>query len=242
MRCRDVLRLASDYVDGELDNRRSSAVRGHLRTCTECERAVTEIARVRDAAAELEPLDPPPSLWAGIEQRLATAEIRDAHRSRLWLWWQAVKPQLPYAAVAGAGAVLLAVWLTRGREPAPEAAPRSAAALRTQRTEIRATASNEPAVEESHGERETRELRESDEKYLATIDELRGMAAEERAEWSADQTRRYDQRIAEFDRVTLEHRKRLALADTAGPRDSDTLFALYQAEIEFLLDATLGEL
>jgi hypothetical protein len=48
--------------------------------------------------------------------------------------------------------------------------------------------------------------------------------------------------VAEFEQVTLEHRKRIAHDDSGEPATRDALFALYQAEIEFLQGAALGEL
>ena len=71
MRCRDVLRLSTAYIDGQLDERRSSAVRGHLRTCVACESAVAQEVQIRDAAAELDPIDPPAALWRAVEEKLA---------------------------------------------------------------------------------------------------------------------------------------------------------------------------
>src|SRR6185503_5104567 len=88
MRCADVERLVTEYVDGELDERRSSALRGHLRVCTGCAARVEDEVAVRETAGSLAPLDPPADLWAAIDTRLAEAEIADARRSRVWLWWQ----------------------------------------------------------------------------------------------------------------------------------------------------------
>ncbi len=120
MRCRDVDRLASAYIDAELDEARASALRGHLRVCQACLSNVEDLAAIRDGASRLEPLDPPPSLWSQIEAGLAEAEIADSNRSWLWLRWQAIQPKLLPGAVAACAAALLVLWLV---EPGVDSAP-----------------------------------------------------------------------------------------------------------------------
>lgn len=237
MKCRDVLRLSTAYLDGELDSGRSSAVRGHLRTCSSCERAVQDEALLRDSAADLPPLDPPPELWAAIEQRLADEEIADSKRSRLWIWWQAARPHVPIAAAAVGAAVLLSLWLIRRDAPAPERADDDATAIAHEQNAVFA-----PGPMDSHLERAMRQINKADESYLATISELRDVATAERDGWSDDERSRYDKRVTEFERVTLEHRKRLAYDESGDPAKRDDLFALYRAEIAFLQRAALGEI
>lgn len=240
MKCRDALRLSTAYLDGELDSRRSSAVRGHLRTCTSCEHAVEDEAILRDSASELPPLDPPPELWVGIEKRLAEEEIADAGRSRLWIWWQAARPHLPIAAAAVGAAVLLSLWLIKRDTPAePETAERGDQPAQIAHEQSAVFA---PGTAESHLERAMRQIRKTDERYLATISGLREIAEDERDDWSDEESLRFDKRVAEFDRVTLEHRKRLAHDESGDPATRDDLFALYRAEIAFLQRASLGEI
>lgn len=248
MRCRDVLDLSTAYIDGDLDDRRSSAVRGHLRVCADCERAIADEAALRDAAANLEPLDPPASMWSAIERRLEVAEIEDSRRSRLWLWWQAARPHLLYAGVGVAAVLAAAIWLGGGREgAAPAGTPPEVAAtepVHEQRAEFAPDVDDSGVddADQTQLERAMRELSKADEHYLSAITELRTMAEEERATWSSDQAARYDKRVAEFEQVTVEHRKRLAHDESGDPATRDALFALYQAEIEFLQGAALGEL
>ena len=238
MKCRDVLRLSTAYLDGELDDRRSSAVRGHVRTCASCQDAVEDEALIRDSASNLEPLDPPPELWAGIETRVAEAEIADAQRSRMWIWWHAARPHLPIAAAAVGAAVLLTLWLVRsGRDVDPSTAQDAPGQTLEQRAEFAAVGSGKTQLEQAMDE-----IRKADERYLATISDLRQIAEEERELWSDDEVSRFDQRVAEFERVTLDHRKRLAHDDSGDPATRDNLFALYRAEIAFLQRAALGEI
>lgn len=238
MKCRDALRLSTAYLDGELDSNRSSAVRGHLRTCSACREAVEDEAMLRDSAAELPVLDPPPELWAGIEKRLAEEEIADANRSRMWIWWQAARPHIPIAAAAVGAAVLLSLWLIRRDMPgdADTSSPDVAQVDHVEQQAVFASAQSE-----SHLERAMRQINKADDHYLATIAELRDLAEKERPSWTDAERSRFDKRVAEFDRVTLEHRKRLAYDESGEPATRDDLFALYRAEIAFLQRAAVGE-
>ncbi len=103
MTCRDVDALVTRHVDGELDDARASALRGHLRSCAACRARVEDEALLRDSAADLAPIDPPAELWDGIQARLAEAEVADAGRSRAWLWWQRLRPHALTGAVVTAG-------------------------------------------------------------------------------------------------------------------------------------------
>lgn len=75
LRCRDVLDLLADYVDGELDAATLGKVDAHLRGCDTCEKfggeygALVAHLRARLAAGEPE---------AGIRERLAE------QMARLW--------------------------------------------------------------------------------------------------------------------------------------------------------------
>lgn len=124
MRCGDVQDLASAFLDGELDDARTSALRGHLRQCSACMTTVRDLGAIRDAAAHLDTLEPPAEMWSAVQSRLAQAEIADAGRSRLWLHWhalrQGLRPRLLPAAVAMAGTAAVALWLWR-QSPQPVA-------------------------------------------------------------------------------------------------------------------------
>lgn len=258
MRCRDVQAVASAYIDGELDEARASALRGHLRTCDACLAMVEELAAIRDAAARLEPADPPPSLWAAVEQTLAEAEIADANRSWLWLRWQTFRPRLLPAAVAVAATVALALWVARwARTPAGPAADRVAL------TEVAAAGELSPASRssgdipagaaaaqadrdaESLFEARAREVLDADRRYQQTIDELSQLAAEERPSWSTAARAAFDHRMAAFAEAARRQAGEpgsspaIQPGQPAGgtsldPRRRDALYAIYQAKIEFL--------
>ncbi len=100
------------YLDGELDGDRGGALRGHLRGCAECRAISDDESALRDGLRALPPLDPPPSMWAGVQAQLAAAEAADAEKPR---WrrtiarWLPVMPRFAYGAIAAA-AIAILVW------------------------------------------------------------------------------------------------------------------------------------
>jgi hypothetical protein len=246
-RCRDVDRLATVYVDGELDDRRSSAVRGHLRTCAGCAERVEDEARVRALAADLEPVDPPQAMWRAIDARLAEAEIGDSRRPALWLLLQrgldgARRNGLVVGLCAAAGAVLLTLWLPRGggeAEPRGGSAPPRAAASRPgPEPAAPAVALAACAGARTHEDLLLCQMHESDRRYMDAIAELTRAVAEERLSWPAADASRFDSALAELGRAAAI--ERLRLSGQAAPAGRDPLHAIYRAQIQLLSRAVVA--
>lgn len=118
------------YLDGELADDHGSVVRGHLRECAACRQVARDEAALRDGLRSLAPVDPPPSLWAGVQARLAAEEVADARTPRWrraaarWARWARARwtPTMPQLAVASAAAAAAIALLTlrgpRADEPA----------------------------------------------------------------------------------------------------------------------------
>jgi predicted anti-sigma-YlaC factor YlaD len=115
VKCEHARAELTAYLDGELDADRGSAVRGHLRTCDACRQVATDEAAVRDELRSLPTLDPPSTMWSGIQARLAKAEVADAEKPRWRLvlarWLRPVAtPRFALAGVALAAAVTVLAW------------------------------------------------------------------------------------------------------------------------------------
>src|SRR5689334_7362849 len=132
MICDDTRRRLTAYLDGDLDADGGTLVRVHLRGCAACRQVASDEAALRDELRALPALDPPPSLWAGVQARLAAAEAVEAARPRwrraLARWAPAMpRPDLLHLVTGGlvaAAAVSLLWWRThRADEPAPTAPP-----------------------------------------------------------------------------------------------------------------------
>ncbi len=202
MRCEDVQDWLTAYLDGELDADRGSVVRGHLRTCETCRGVAGDEAALRDGLRDLPLVDPPASLWAGVQARLAEAEVADAQRPAWraalgrWLRGTLWSPRSGMIGLAVcAAAVLVIVHHTRatGDEatqvavdkagspavvPPPTAAPVSVDVTADLGGDTaRATAS-----------------------YAAAANELVAFATDARASWPEDRKQAFDAKLAELRR------------------------------------------
>lgn len=232
MRCGHVRGLTSRYLDGELDDRQMSAIRGHLRQCEFCEEAVADELALIGAAEELAPVDPPPSLWEGISARLAEEEIADASRSRLWFWWSGVwrtfRPYAPHLAGASlAAAVLGFVVLPSGVE---QQAPFRGSAV----SAPAATAVVEREFEIARGQ----EIARADARYRGTIEELLMLIEEDRGAWEPERARAFEAQLAEFE---LQAAKRRQVGLGSGDVFArDELHAVYREQIDYLSEVALA--
>lgn len=223
------------YLDGELEGDRGSAVRGHLRGCAACRQAALDEAALRDGLRALPPVDPPPSLWAGVQARLAAAEVADAERPawrRALARW-APQLRLGLAGVALAAAALLLVWHTRHHAPAEPAtpavasrvtpppaapvppAPAPAPAPAAPAADVSAELAAAPAAETAS--------------YAEAAAELMKLADDERAHWSEDRRQAFDARVTEL-------RHQIAAARDERPRQR-----AYRALIRYLQRAAIRD-
>jgi len=105
----------SEFLDGSLGTHEADEVRAHLLVCANCREVLSDLARLKTAAASLEQHRPPEHAWTRI-----SAEIKNAPRALAW--W---RPLLPVAAVllVGATAAVLTWHLPSMTRPVdPDAA------------------------------------------------------------------------------------------------------------------------
>jgi hypothetical protein len=125
--CDDIRPKLTAYLEGELEGDRGTVVRGHLRTCEECRVIAAHEARLRDELRALPTVDPPASLWAGVQARLAQEEVAESNLpswrrfvARLGRLWSPA--MLPRAAVGGllvAATILIVAWRLRPEPTVP---------------------------------------------------------------------------------------------------------------------------
>jgi len=242
MRCRDVERLCTRYVDGDLDDRVASALRGHLRTCSACRTMVEDEEAVRDAAAGLEPVEPPAALWGAVQERLARAEIADAERSLAWLWWQRLRQHALPAAVAVAAVAVLLVWNSRRNDERADQAPPSADTL-AEGAAVEAPGAPRVAPPSMRFlEAREREVLEADATYVGVIGELETAVSETRVAWSKDAARAFDTKLAELEASARQHARSLAVDGFHDPKSRDALYTSYRAQIGLMERTVLEEL
>ena len=237
MSCDKVRAQLTAYLDGELADDRGSAVRGHLRGCAECRQVATDEAALRDGLRVLPTVDAPASLWAGVQARLAAAEVADAGRPawrRTLARWMPRAPQLAFGgAVLAAAIVLVVVRAQRDDEPArPEVSPPTAIA-----PVVIAPDHSSPVPVPAPITDDNRDVSdvlasapaELSEEHAAVVRELLPLANEAREHWTDEQRREFDAHLA-----TLEH-------DVASARTERLRQRHYRALIRYLQHAAIRD-
>lgn len=232
LRCRDAQKQSSSYLDSELSPDRSAAVRGHLRTCDDCRTAFEEERELIDAAMLLPDLDPPDSIWEGVQARIAKEEVKDSLEWPLGRWLR-----LRWRPVAGVGlaAAMAATILVAQSRLTPKTEQAEQAAVPTQALALAA------AMEASYSEVRHEELAEADRQYIQTISALREMLEDDRPRWDTEEAAAVDERLAAFRKEAIG--TRLAIeSGSIAVQNRDLLYAGYRSEIGFLQSALAGEL
>ena len=203
------------YLDGDIADDHGSVVRGHLRECAACREVSRDEASLRDGLRLLPPVDPPASLWAGVQARLAAEEVADARKPRWrraaerwaqWMRrarWTPTMPQLATAACVAATAVAVLTW--RGQridDAGPVAHQRLPEPANPARPVPAATALPEPALAAvaPSADDVTADLLAEPSRTTASYDravvELMKLAEQSRARWSDGDKAAFDSRIA----------------------------------------------
>jgi hypothetical protein len=204
---------------------------------------VEDEARLRELAADLEPVDAPPSMWQAIEARLAEAEIGDSRRPAFSLFLQraldGVRRNSLVLGVGGAAVAVLVFLVLPGGGESIERPRVAVAPVEAAGPPERPAA--EPACSGTHEEQLLCQMHEADRRYLDAIAELGQAVAEERAFWTAADAALFDAALAELDRAAELERVRLAgQPPTAGPAVRDPLYAIYRRQIDLLTSAVVA--
>ncbi len=227
MTCERIRAQLTSYLDGELGDA-GTVVRGHLRTCDACRAIAADEAVLRDGLRSLPPLDPPSSLWAGVQARLAEEEVADSKRPawrRALTRWQRFVPQ-PRVAIAGAlvaaAAIGVIYWKTRTVDEAPAIVdntgpkvipPQQFAPQHDVAKQAPPVRPNCTTVAEASDVTDDLQLdgKRTEAAYDCAIQELLAEAAHVRTEWTDVQRSAFDDRVKAM-------RESLAKAGDGKPR------------------------
>jgi hypothetical protein len=218
MKCEAVRAQLTAYLDGELPDDRGSAVRGHLRSCEACRTIATEEAALRDEMRALPPLDPPARLWAGVQARLAAAEVADAERPawrRALARWasRAPRAQIGIAGLAVAAAIIIIVIRMQRDEPQKIASappPQQTVKLPENVKPAPMPIAPERDVAEELAAAPTRQTQD----YAQAARELEELAKDARSRWTDEQKQQFDKELVvlhgEIDRAKDERGRQRA--------------------------------
>ncbi len=208
--CETIQPRLTAYLDGELADEHGSVVRGHLRECAACRQIARDEAALRDGLRMLPPVDPPQALWAGVQARLAAAEVADARKPRWrravaswmsWGRWAPSMPQLAAGAMVAAAAVVMLTWRAHRASELPsrvDVPPPSLAVVTGPNPE---PSHREPAVPVAPSPDDvTADLvadpARATASYAQVIEELMNLATSARAGWTDEQKAAFDAKVA----------------------------------------------
>ncbi|MBA3463782.1 MAG: zf-HC2 domain-containing protein [Deltaproteobacteria bacterium] len=201
MSCTRIRTLLTGYLDGELEADDGSVVRGHLRECAACRQAATDESALRDGLRQLPPVDPPPSLWAGVQAQLAAAEVADAKRPawrRALARWAPVAPRFATGGLVAAAAVAVVWWRTqRTVDDAQVPAPEVAITAPSPEVEPKVVPPPSSPAGDVTAELAGEAARTTD-TYADAAEELLALATEARVQWTTEQKDAFDARVAEL--------------------------------------------
>src|SRR5215471_3952024 len=123
MTCSDVNEALGSYVEGTLAPDAKRAVDAHLHACPACALLAADLARVRQLAASLDRLQPPPAAWTRIAREAQLPGYRTERSRRGWQGW------IPLAAAATIVLAFAATWIVKTRTTTPQTASTSAPQL-----------------------------------------------------------------------------------------------------------------
>jgi hypothetical protein len=82
MKCSKAKKLISEYIDGELDEKKASSLKDHFEVCPECKKFLKDFQKITDQAKDLEDMSPSGQTWFQIQARLR--EERQETRTPAW--------------------------------------------------------------------------------------------------------------------------------------------------------------
>jgi hypothetical protein len=203
--CETIKPRLTSYLDGDLAGDDGSVMRGHLRECAACRQIARDEAALRDALRQLPPVDPPASLWAGVQARLAAAEVADARKPRWrrgiahlarWAPWAPTMPQVVAGGVLAATAVVMLYWRSeRGSAPPPPVVVKSVPAIAPERPRPPAPAATAPTADDVTADLMGEPARTTA-SYAQTIEELMKLASSASDDWSHEQRVVFEAEVA----------------------------------------------
>lgn len=214
MTCDDVRPRLTAYLDGDLDADRGSVVRGHLRTCEACRHIATDEAALRDGLREMPTVDPPASMWAGIQARLGQEEVAHSQTPawrRALARWAPSAPRFAVGALVAAAAISVLWWRAHQGSDAPSTVPDPV----TIATPNKVIGPTQVEVGGASSTDVTTDLAGEAARVTATYgdaaEELLALAGEARGQWTTEQKDAFDAHV-------LELRGAIASAAEGRPR------------------------
>lgn len=230
MSCDRYAGAIEELVDGTLSDDRRRALDAHLDDCAACRALVADLQAIARAARTLEPIEPPPAVWARVSSGIATPPRRG------FTAFAFQSPWLAAAAVVVVAAGVTAALLVHGPGPSPSSTPPPSGAA------VAPAATGNVPVDAivQHVEDE---LKQAEQHYQAALTDLDRIAASGDSALDPKVTAALRQNVAIVDKAIAD--SRAALAEEPGSVPArESLFDALRRKVTLLQDtiALVGEM
>ena len=113
--CADIRQKLSPYMDGLLEGQEKGRIEEHLSSCAECTAALADLKKTTDLLRNLEEVDPPPWLTAGIMTHVR--EEAEAKQGILQRLFYPLHIKIPVEAFVGLLVVVLGIYVYKATGP-----------------------------------------------------------------------------------------------------------------------------
>ena len=123
MRCSQIQRLLSAYLDGDLYAAQVSEVKAHLLTCSHCQETLSQLSLLLSESQELASASPSSDLWPSIQRTVLLPPSPEHARSARPAPWTEWRPRIAWALVLSS--IILALFFLKNHllTPGPTGVP-----------------------------------------------------------------------------------------------------------------------
>jgi anti-sigma factor RsiW len=200
----------SAYADRDLDPGRETTVGQHLAGCDDCRAALREIEDLKQGLRALADAAPARELWP----RIARAHAKATRPS--FLEWLRTRWAIPAAALAGAAAALVAVWVSSGSVP----------------TELQGPGGPDAALQA---------VARAEAAYRKAIVSLEGALAKGPPRLGGKAGEAVRRGLADVD-LAIEWCRAALQRDPNDLQAQEAMLAAYQRKVDFLEDVVMGDI
>lgn len=213
MDCKEIQPKISEWIDQDLDHSDEALVQGHVELCKECSQIHQDLSFLKQSVAELDPFEPPDTVWVGIKAQLIAEGLIE--RKSAWNFWKNLLPSSAALRPALGGALvtlilvssLYFIFARRTSEPIPPPALPEVAAFE--------------------------DLKTAELKYEQAIAELSRVSQRKLAALNPDLAQIFNDNLATMDYYLNECRQAMQ-HDPENPLVHRYLLAAYQKKVDLL--------
>lgn len=223
MICETARALLQEQIDGALDSAEARDLERHLEACAACRALAADLSAIVDAAADLDPIDPPEHVWlqiAGAWRRehpesAAVAPVAGSRRRRAYSGWHALATAAVLAAAAGGAWI---AWRATGSDTTAPA--QTVQGVLLERAEPAGNATGAALVESAQ-----RDIEAAEQLYVRAIAGLEQAAASQKELLTPEVAAMLDRNLEVIDEAIVESRT----AVRAQPTDVVARESLFEA-------------